>query len=613
MSSRRKRRELIIGLDGEGAGRSPHRYTLLAWSDETGGQSAHIADQAGLSTERCLRFLIEELPVDARVFGFFLGYDWTMMLKDLPNEKIYRLFRPGLRKCSNDEGGNFTPVLWSSHGRYYRLHYLAGMMTIQSGKKRVTIWDVGRFFQCSFVSALEKWGLGKDVIAEISAMKQKRSTFSARESKRILRYCLSECAELAKLVTALNTAHEEAGLKLNRWHGPGSTASIGLKKMAIGDKRGKQPPEVAYAAQCAFFGGRFEHAKAGLVKGPIYGNDIVSAYPAECVNLPCLEHGRWTRVTNERAIAKGAHAVVKWRIPIGVKTERTWGPLPCRMPNGTILFPRSGASGWVWRDEYYAARVHWPEVEFGGEAWVLRTRCKCQPFARVFEWFEERRRIGKSGRGIVLKLFLNSIYGKLAQSIGTPPFRSQVWAGMITSGTRAKLLFAIAQNESRILACATDGIYSSAPLDLDKGERLGQWEEKVYKSIVLVRPGIYWTPDTVRARGVGRADLENAQRLILNGIKKGEKVVTLPDKQQFGGALSSIYMTSGGQCRRSRNYGQWYDRPVRISLDPAPKRDNGYRLWDLPGVESTPYWPGNLSKDAKALKRLASELWASGS
>jgi hypothetical protein len=66
--------------------------------------------------------------------------------------------------------------------------------------------------------------------------------------------------------------------------------------------------------------------------------------------------------------------------------------------------------------------VHYGEhVRIGAgcvEAWIYETECDCQPFARMPEFCRERVKIGKEGAGIVLKLGSNSVYGKLAQSVG---------------------------------------------------------------------------------------------------------------------------------------------------------------------------------------------------
>src|SRR5207247_70056 len=102
-----------------------------------------------------------------------------------------------------------------------------------------------------------------------------------------------------------------------------------------------------------------------------------------------------------------------------------------------------------------------------------------------------------------IKLGLNSIYGKLAQSQGVnPPFQSWVWAGNITSGCRAQLLEAFnVKDRWQILMLATDGVWSSSPLSLptpldtgtsNSGKPLGGWESKTFPhGVFAVRPGIY--------------------------------------------------------------------------------------------------------------------------
>ena len=593
----------VVGLHGEGAGRRPHRHTLLAWSDATGKLSGHVEDWPhGLSTLECLDF-VTSLPRAARVYGYYLGYDWTMMLADLPNRELFRLLRPETR-ATPGEGQGFSEVAW----RHYRLHYLAGMMRVRNTRthRSVTVWDVGKFYQSTFVEALRKWSI-KAPVEDVAAMKAKRSRFTARDRTSIRAYCESECRALAALVEALNEAHDNAGLPLKRWHGPGSSASVALKQMGIKDKRGSHPREVEVAASAAFFGGRFEHRDIGTFEGPIYGYDLVSAYPAATADLPCLEHARWRHTKRERHIGPHGHALVRFHLE-RTSREAWWGPLPVRLPRGQIVFPRSGASGWAWSSEFRAARKVARNVEFL-EAWVLTSRCKCRPFARVREWFAERKRIGKEGRGIVLKLVLNSLYGKLAQSLGLPPFASRIWAGMITAAVRAKLLEAIALDPEAVLCTATDGIYSLRPLALDVGSDLGQWEEKRAERITLVRPGIYWTESSVRARGVGRGALPPEQRdAILDALDRGEPQVILPPVTRFGGAKASVYR-SGEKYKRSERYGQWYDQPVRITFDPRPKRGPDFALWDLPDVESLPYDPAFRSLDAVRLERAEELGW----
>lgn len=573
-----------IGIDGEGVGRNPHKYVMLCASDAQGRHEL-IEDSRGLGTARVLDFLLTYATRDVRLAGYYLSYDWTMILQDLPDSALYRLFRPELRALPKGEGGGFSVVRW----RGYRLHWLSGMMRIGHGQRSVTIWDLGKYYQCPFVKACESWNtLTPDELEQVRAMKARRSTFAESERDEIRKYCALECAALARLAAALEGAHEEAGLRPRGWYGPGSTASVVLGRERIDERKGEIPPEVEHAASCAFFGGRFEQSALGRFS--VEGWDIVSAYPFAAYNLPCLEHGRWRRATRENQIWGARHAVVRWRLTdVG---DVPWGPLPVRLPRGIILYPRGGATGWAWRDEYQVAREHWSGVEWGGEAWILESDCSCRPFDMVLALFRERV---KGGEGLkrVIKYVINSLYGKLAQLVGGGGrFSSRVWAGMITSTTRAMLLRAIASHAdwSDVIAVATDGVYTRAdwtppppPLAPD---RLGTWERSERRDITFIRPGIYVADDSsvVRARGVGRAALAGRAGLDLTGSH-----VDLGVRAVFGGARQGVYGTPTGRVKRAPSYGEWRDVPIKVGLTPRPKRAEDWSLVRLGGVESVPY------------------------
>jgi len=571
-----------IGLDGEGFGREPHRYTLLAWSDATGERSAHIQEARGLSTWRCLQFILS-IPSEARIAGFYLHYDWTMILGDLANSVLHSLFRPELRARPKAEGGGFSPVRW----RHYKLDYLARRMRVWRGKQCRDVWDLGSFYQCSFVEALKRWDIGTAEERErIEKMKQKRGTFTRADTVKVREYCLTECRLLAVAAERLMVAHENVGLPLRSFHGPGSSAGVALKRWGIKKKRGEIPIAVADAAMRAYFGGRFEIGRNGKqVWGVAY--DLISAYPAGTVDLPCLEHARWEWTAKESTALEAEQACVRFSLE-PTRNRRAWGPLPIRLGNGNIVFPRSGASGWTWLEEYRAARA-WSQVRFRG-AWVLRRACRCKPFAGMRELFDRRAEVGrKSGEGLTLKLCVNSVPGKLAQNAGDAPYKSRIWAGMITSDTRARILRVLAKHDAHVLAIATDGILADRDLGLECGEGLGDWERSEFSNLVLVRPGIYWTDGETKARGLPRKSVKRERKKILRAIERGATECKLKPIQQFGGVKAAVYVTREGQYHRAHRFGEWFMRMARIGLEPGPKRAPNWKLWVLPGVESMPY------------------------
>lgn len=577
----RSKRERWVGIDGEGVGRMRHRYVMMCSSD-----GDVIEDREGLDTIVCLEFLLRIASRDARVCGYYLSYDWTMILKDLPDFELYTLLRPELRARSRDQGGGFERVEWGP----YKLHYLAGAMWISCGKRRVTVWDLGKYYQGPFVGALKDWDLAPDVRDHIAAMKKRRSQFTWRDRKRMREYCLAECKALSELATCLERAHIDAEIKPRAWHGPGSTAGALLAREGIKEKLGPPlPAEIRTAAQIAYYGGRAEISRNGRIDRPVYEYDITSAYPYHATDLPCLVHARWGKTRRETDIRRAAAAIVCGDIH---HVRSDWGPLPVRLQSGAIVYPRGGARGYWYRDEWSVARTAFKGLKFD-HAYVLHSDCDCRPFGFLRSLFTRRLAVGKkTGEGRILKLALNSVYGKLAQRIGPAQYASTVWAGLITSGTRAQLLRHMLEHDrlDSVLMLATDGLFSVEKVKIDETPRLGGWERVEHPlGMTLVRPGIYYTGDGVlRARGLGRDALDVARERFASALARGEERVELPPRTVFGGARLTVYATTAG-LRRSQHYGQWHSIPTRISLAPAPKRT---REWDPPklsGVSASPY------------------------
>lgn len=615
----------FIGLDGEGVGRRPHEYTFLGAADAKGKVYLQVNTP---STVQAFKALVS-LPRNATLVAFSFGYDLTKILADLPNEAIYLLFRPELRQRWHFGQRRIVtdPVRWKG----WSLDWCAGRFTVKnqaSGRKAV-IWDLFKFFACSFVSALETWQAAPpEAIARIKAMKDQRSEFESLDSKAVNDYCLEECRYLAELAARLYDAHIAAGLQLKGFYGAGSTGAALLRKLDVQGHMNDGPEEMRAALAGAFYGGRFEISRCGVVKGRAWNYDISSAYPYQCTRLPCLSCGHWTEVRTEKKALRCRAAIVK--VEVAIDPNEPWGPLPFRSPKGEISYPHS-CTTWVWASEYQAAKRLFPDgITFVG-AWALSGDCECgrpYPLAAISEVYRERVRLGKEGQGLALKLGANSVYGKFAQSIGTPQFQSWVWAGMITAGCRAQMLdmLGLVTDRSQVLMIATDGIVSRERIDppkpwdtgtFDLKKPLGGWEEKPYpKGVVLLRPGVYFplepSPEEmagIRARGIGRRTMVEHYRDAQLAIEQGREGHQFPSVSRFVGAVSGIWLTPSGQYVRSEDYGEWVEREIKLSFSPLPKRENGFKLRDYGGFETTPYTPALISPEAAELAREGNELY----
>ena len=507
----------FIGVDGEGqtVGRGvhhigDHRYVFLAASSE---QDKHwsVENESGLSTETCLDFLLETVPhAKTLLFAYSFGYDLTKILVDLPDEKLYSLFRPDERLQEVEKYGKVrtepAPVRW----RGYSINLQGSKLTLARSGREVVLWDLFKFYQSKFVNALKDWKVGDDALHQrMQLMKDKRSEFDKLPKEQVQAYCYEECACMARLARKLVDAHEKAGLKLKTFYGAGSSASAMLTAMGIKDKIRGFPPEMHDAVARAFFGGRFENSVIGRIDGTVYNYDISSAYPYQITFLPCLEHGQWRHTTDRGELERARTAFVRYALGDAPDSRVPYpGGSTCGAARGegreasSFAEPNKDAvplkiSFMTTREDESASpsdsQVAAPQVppaynkyeswgpfpfrtddgsisfpiESGGgwvgkdeylagerlfphvsfvEAWVYDCDCDCQPFARIPEFYSLRIAIGKEGPGIVLKLGYNACYGKLAQSVGGAVFSSWVWAALITSGTRAQILDLLGQH-----------------------------------------------------------------------------------------------------------------------------------------------------------------------
>jgi hypothetical protein len=279
-------------------------------------------------------------------------------------------------------------------------------------------------------------------------------------------------------------------------------------------RRPERDPQLEIAANAAYYGGRFEVSHLGLLNGPIYENDLRSAYPAAQLDLLCPLHTEWQHKQRARRLPENELYLA--RVSFSHPNE-LWCGLPFRQ-NGGLFWPLQG-TGWYWSVEIEAARRFLHTTVIVHDLWVARRRCDCRLFDWVRDLYEKRRQLGSDTRGYPLKLGLNSLYGKMAQRCGRGPYHDAVSAGLTTAITRARLIEALAQDPNAVVMLATDAVFSTRPLALDIGGGLGQWECHELPDLFIAQPGVYWSPSDisrlVKSRGAPRSVIgEAAPRFV---------------------------------------------------------------------------------------------------
>lgn len=512
----------FIGIDGEGGNleNGYHAYFLLSIGN------SKLLPRSGdtrLRTVDVLRYL-SELPRDSIYVGYYFDYDVTKILEDLPFAKLLKLMVRSKRARKNGKG--LFPVEYAG----YELDYLPRkeFKCRKIGTKNWTVInDVGSFFQCRFVEAIAKWDVGTAAErAMIGAGKDARGTFQYADIEDIAAYNALEIKLLQELMEKFRQACNDAGIVPRRWQGPGLLAEALFAANHVPASRDvslfrdDRFTGLMDFARNAFYGGRPEIGVLGDYNRPVWQYDKNSAYPHAMLSVPCLVHGGWKHVTGSIPVPDG-YALCYGRFQYNgdsVNPPQYFG-LPFRSKKGTITFPASGI-GWYWNFEIRSAKHQSFAIE---EAWIYDKRCDCRPLVFTERVYRERKRMGKDGPGIVLKLALNSLYGKTVQSIGMPKYANPIWGSFITAHCRTAIqdfihgspLCAEGHCGQDVLMIATDSVCSTRERpDVTVGSELGEWSCEEHPSgMFLVQPGLYFgtSGKPPKTRGVPRSAVEEKE------------------------------------------------------------------------------------------------------
>ena len=290
--------------------------------------------------------------------------------------------------------------------------------------------------------------------------------------------------------------------------------------------------EVDKWSEPAYFGGRCEMFRRGQFKGPIYYYDVVSSYPWSMQHdLPLYFQGYFPPPE------KNSPSDIERYLSYSGITEATV-TIPrnraCVLPirhEGRLTFPFGKARGRWTNIELMAALKRGVTIEPH-----MQARFEAKPFLNGFvQTFYGLRKQAKADRDTfrtyAYKILLNSLYGKLVETIDRSayvtsrwelerakkegaevlstkvpgvycvqsqqegPFRHVAAGSYVTAYSRLRLLegleAALAAGGD-IFYCDTDSIMTNVRLDHLVGGELGAWEhEYTFDELELILPKVY--------------------------------------------------------------------------------------------------------------------------
>lgn len=305
-------------------------------------------------------------------------------------------------------------------------------MQIRSGHKTYMHYDISQFFYGGLENAAEEW-LGKDKLVDIADT----TRFGSNDTNdyvneyindhwnEITKYALKD-AELVKDLwrEAINIGENSLEIPMGKPFSTGFLAESYLNHH-LGHKPGIVNTEISSLAWQAYAGGRFEVLKRGFI-GKVSGPDINSAYPYVLQQLPDPKSLQWKRFDDpsyenmknckcgfiDVTVTTDKNRLIQ---PFAVKQDKVVS-FPAlnkyRIQTISDIFVHALENGYITDYEIHNSWLGYSDqyTEY--------------PFQFVDGLYKERKQFEKSGemkKGQLLKIILNSMYGKTCQT--TPKIR----------------------------------------------------------------------------------------------------------------------------------------------------------------------------------------------
>jgi DNA polymerase elongation subunit (family B) len=471
--------------------------------------------------EQCVTFLAS--IGDPELICWNADYDVGAILKFLPPALLERLYQLGRWQWETRLPG------WSSAGKI-SLHFVPRkFLRVHVGRQRFTVYDLAQFYNMSLNRAAKDF-LGEEKSDPGVAWDELKNALAHDpvKRKRIVDYCMRDALLVERLAALTNEKFSKIGVPFEN---PVSYASLSYRVFKS-NLDFEIPREVNEVGRESFRGGMIECLRAGMFSRAWY-IDLRSAYPSSICQLqdpPNL----WVPIEGGRVRKDAAYASIECTVHVPATWHKGWLPyVPVR--DGLLFYP---VGRWrTWLDLYTYRQVHkrgMVECVHGGVQGLGYSARR--PFRREIErLFKERSEDAQKKWAV--KIILNSLYGKFAETIGYKlpacdwsdledlsklnlAFEARerftnhtnfFMAGEVTSRTRWRLIEDL--KPADVISYATDGVFlKRLPVGLDFGDRLGQWSpaEEV-RDLVVVGSGIYcyktfdpkvnaWVPQT-RFRG----------------------------------------------------------------------------------------------------------------
>ena len=372
-----------------------------------------------------------------------------------------------------------------------------------SNNNRYHFYDMYNFLDVSLNKASKKF-LNDEKINIIDANKLNTDKQYWIDNKEdIIKYCIKD-AELTKRLADYfwKIIYE----KLNFY--PKSPMSKGKLSEEYFGHTCKIPTinslnaKVVETAYNSFYGGRFELLRRGYFEN-CYCYDIKSAYPSQIANLPNFNAGKFVKV--DKLNPDAYTGFYKCRV---FSMEKNISPFKQTLSYGRNIYPNGGFIQFLTKteiDQYERLFENSAiSIEYGYE-WQPKNLI--YPFKseieRLYQWKDSEK---DEDIKFCVKIILNSLYGKFIQVSGdmnqTGKLFNPLYASLITSSCRAKLLNLAMQKPDTIISVSTDSVISTEPLNVPINPTMGDFQIDFNGQGVFIMSDVYnlWNEETQKVK-----------------------------------------------------------------------------------------------------------------
>lgn len=549
--------------------KSGNRPTILGLDTETFTDAGLlcVADSDGryLTGDRSLSELFRFLSSHGRniYFCWNLSFDAMILLRGVPFEFLREVYL-------NEDVPGIEFDFEDIHVKYlYRK-----ALELSAPHKTVRIYDASQLYgKLRLQTAGEKFlGRGK---VDVGEKRFVRGEITPERQQEIVKYCIEDsrlCRDLAS--KWVETFAAEFGYYPSRFYSAGAIISeyifLSLPRFPTFVS---VPYPIQTFAYAAYFGGRFEIFKRGTFKN-VYHYDINSAYPHAIANMPDFTEGEWFDWwTNPDDYLLDPHTAGFFDVEANIPLNEPVGPFMFRI--GTkVICPVGRFRTFATLAElrrvppaHYSVKEGWVFVPKHPGNNPLSDLIRDMYGKRIVKDTEEQR--------TVYKVLMNSVYGKTAQvkpRVGK--LFSPVLAAYITGYARGMLLDAALKAKDRLIALATDAVFSQVPLDLPTGADMGFWTEKQHETFTIFMNGVYFLDGKPKTRGF-------SPEVEIDGKKVRLSADLVKVALSQGKPMFKIRFTKPNSLldslRRGLNIGEFaqYEREIDLNADTK-------RIWSEP-------------------------------